>query len=298
MGKDVTALVELLNRSSTPYTDPLARIDWEALELDAWWLPEQAISLFGLPQYQALPEARRKLLSRLEFINFIEKALWLEGIFMERISRALSDSLGDPAATTYRLHELREEAGHSLMFMELIRRSGMEITPGMFHRPRLATWVGRFAPSDSAAFWIAVLIGEQVPDRMNRFIRKHRREISPAVYQIITLHAIDEARHIAHARETVENRVHTGWKWLGRLYPALLNRIFSQFVLAFYFPCARLYEAAGLEDGRKWRRMALANPHRIAFVDLCVSDTLTQLGNHGLHIGWRKNASAPGSPAA
>lgn len=287
MGKDASALIEQLNRSSVPYADPLARIDWASLDLNGWWLPQEALSLYGVPEFEALPEAQRIRLSQHEFVNFIEKALWLEGIFMERISRALADSLGDPAATTYRLHELREEAGHSLLFLDLIRRSGLSFGPEAFERPKLATWVGRFAPYGSAAFWVAVLIGEQVPDQMNRFIRQHRSEISPAIYDIITAHAIDEARHIAHARETFEGRMHKGWNPLMRLYPPLINRIFRQFVQAFYFPTPKLYELAGLNDGALWQKRADTNPQHIAFVDRCVATTVEQLANHGIDLRWR-----------
>ena len=286
MGKDATALIAQLNRSSVPYADPLARIDWAALDLNGWWLPPEAVSLHGIAEFDALPEVQRIRLSQFEFVNFIEKALWLEGIFMERISRALADSLGDPAATTYRLHELREEAGHSLMFLDLIRRSGLPIGADAFERPKLATWVGRFAPYGSAAFWVAVLIGEQVPDQMNRFIRQHRSEISPAIYDIITAHAIDEARHIAHARETFEGSMHKGWSLLMRVYPPLLNKIFRQFVEAFYFPTPRLYEMAGLNHGDRWRKLAHANPQRTAFVDRCVASTVEQLAAHDVNLNW------------
>ncbi|APZ43264.1 diiron oxygenase [Acidihalobacter ferrooxydans] len=287
MGKDVTALIDKLNRSSTPYSDPLSRIDWASLDLRGWWLPQAATSLYGLPEFEALPETQRIRVSQHEFVNFIEKALWLEGIFMERISRALADSLGDPAATTYRLHELREEAGHSLMFLDLIRRSGLSFSPGAFKRPGLATLVGRHAPYDSAAFWIAVLIGEQIPDHMNRFIRQHREEISPAIYDVITTHAIDEARHIAHARKTLDSQMNTRWTLLMRLYPPLLNRIFRQFVQAFYFPTAELYELAGLNDGAYWQKAARRNQRHLAFVDQCVASTVRQLADYNIHLKWR-----------
>lgn len=287
MGKDASALIEQLNRSSVPYADPLMRIDWASLDLDSWWLPQEALSLYGVAEFEALPEGQRIRLSQHEFINFIEKALWLEGIFMERISRSLADSLGDPAATTYRLHELREEAGHSLMFLDLIRRSGLSFSSEAFKRPKLATWVGRFAPYNTAAFWVAVLIGEQVPDQMNRVIRHHRSEISPAIYDLITAHAIDEARHIAHARQTFEDSMHKGWSLLMRLYPPLLSHIFRQFVEAFYFPTPQLYELAGMDDGSRWRKLALTNPNRIAFVDRCTASTVKQLATHRISLRWR-----------
>lgn len=286
MVAEANALIEQLNRSSNPYRDPLGRIDWQKLDLDSWWLPECAISLYGLPEYIEMPEPQRIRLSQFEFINFIEKAIWLEGIFMERISRALTNSLDNPLETVYRLHELREEAGHSLMFVELIRRSGMKVDLTTFPRPRLATWVGRYAPYRSAAFWIAVLIGEQVPDHMNRIIRKHRGEITPTIYDIITIHAIDEARHIVHARETLDNCLPIAGR-MASAYRPLLSRIFRQFVEAFYFPSSALYKMAGLDDGDNWVRKAHTNRTRISFVDECVASTLRQLAEKGLKIAWR-----------
>lgn len=286
MVAEASALTEQLNRCSSPYRDPLSRIDWDKLDTDAWWLPESAVSLYGLSDYASLSEQQRKRLSQYEFINFIEKALWLEGIFMERISRALADSLGQPSQTVYRLHELREEAGHSLMFMELIRRSRLPVPSSAFRRPRLATWVGRHAPYRSAAFWIAVLIGEQVPDRMNRTIRKHRGEIASTIYDVITAHAIDEARHIVHARETLHECFPRGGR-LAPLYLPLLNRIFRQFVQAFYFPTPELYRLAGLEMPMLWAQRARANPTRVAFVDECVAGTIRELSAKKLPVHWR-----------
>jgi hypothetical protein len=205
---------------------------------------------------------------------------------MERIGRSMSRNDPDLARTAYRLHELREEAGHSLMFLEFMRRSRLPLPQGRFRRLNLANLIGRFAPFESAAFWIAVLIGEEVPDRMNRLIRKHRDEICPTVHDLITVHLIDEARHIAHARETLETHV----RRLGRiervLYRPVMDRVFRQFVHAFYYPSPRVYELAGLGDGRRWARMARRNPHRSRFVDDCVSSALGVLRQQGFSLDW------------
>lgn len=287
MSQSQTELLDQLSRNSTPYHDPLERIDWASLTLDSLWLPEEALTLYGLPEYQALSAEQRLALSHYEFINFIEGALWLESLFMERISRSMARLDGDLARATYRLHELREEAGHSLMFLELMRRSKLPMPRTRFRRANLANILGRFAPFDSAAFWIAVLIGEEVPDRMNRLIRKHREAICPAVYDIITVHLIDEARHIAHARGTLESQLARLPRWQLRLFRPVINAVFRQFVEAFYFPPARIYELAGLIDGQKWVRLAHKNPSRQRFVDDCVSSALRLLRQHGLDLDWR-----------
>jgi len=280
-------LLDQLSRNSTPHLDPLARVNWEGLDQDAFWLPEAAISLYGLPQYADLSLSQRKALSRFEFLNFIEAGLWLESLFMKRIGRSLSQPRRRLPELIYHLHELREEAGHSLMFLELIRRTAPELPNDHFYRWNLANVMAHFAPFESIAFWVAVLCGEEVPDRMNRFIRKHRQEICPSVYDIVSIHIMDEARHIAHARDTIEQRLSVTPAWQKRLMRPVINRVFRQFVQTFYFPTQAIYELAGLDPNENWPCLARANPHRIAFVDQCVTSSLRILRDNGLRLNWR-----------
>ncbi len=69
------ALLGQLSSNSLPYRDPLAVIDWAALDVHGFWLPEPALSLYGLPEYEALaPEVKRRL-SQYEFINVMQAGL-------------------------------------------------------------------------------------------------------------------------------------------------------------------------------------------------------------------------------
>lgn len=280
-------LAEQLSRNSTPYADPLNRINWDALNTQSYWLPEAAISLYGTDTYDSLDESQRKRLSQYEFINFIEGALWLESLFMGRISQSLIKGYDNLPRTIYRLHELREEAGHSLMFLELMKQSGLKMPNIRFSRPNLANILGRYAPFGSAAFWIAVTIGEEVPDRMNRLIRKHKETINPAVYDMITVHIIDEARHVAHARTSLEELIAEMPDWHLKIYQPVINMVFKQFVEAFYFPTNEVYHLAGLDKQSNWQKIAKTNTHRVEFVDDCVSSALNQLREHNLHLSWR-----------
>lgn len=103
----------------------------------------------------ALPEADRLRLSHYEFLSFIEAGLWLEGMFMEWIARSMRRDARNHAALKYRLHELREEAGHSLMFLELMERGGLSIPYRRHSDLRLANLFGRYAPLKSLGFWMA-----------------------------------------------------------------------------------------------------------------------------------------------
>jgi len=284
-------LVERLSRNSTPYHDPVANIRWEQLSTEQFWLPPEAVSLHSVPAFMALPVETRRCLSQYEFLNFIDAGLWLEGIFMERIARSMRTRHGSLATLKYRLHELREEAGHSLMFLELMERSGLSIPDNRRPRLLLADIFGRRAPMESAGFWMAILIGEEVPDRLNRHIRSHSAGVCPTIVEMSTSHVIDEARHIAHAREALDER-------LARLHPLgrmvlkpIMRKLMGQFVEMVYYPAPALYERAGLRPGADWARAARSNPARTAFVDHCVKPTLQLLRSRGLDIDWRKRSA-------
>lgn len=282
-----SGLLEQLSQNSVPYRDPLVRVDWKALDRGSFWLPEPAISLYGLPEYERLPLERRHALSQYECLNFIAGGLWLEGIFMERISRSLRHPPRDIANFIYRLHELREEAGHSLMFLELIRRAGLPLPPLHARRISIANLLGRYAPFESAGFLIAVLLGEEIPDRMNRFVRQHRAGLCPTINDITKAHVIDEARHIAHVRDLLNARLSRSRSWPVRLMRPALNAALREFVQVFYFPGPHIYELAGLTPGKRWTHAARHNAHRLGFVEDTIRPTLRTLRQYGIELKWR-----------
>lgn len=279
-------LVEQLSRNSIPYHDPLARIHWEHLSEDKYWVPEQALSLYGLPQFSALPDWQRKRLSHYEFLNFIEAGIWLEGIFMERIAYSLRNKSQSRTSLKYHLHELREEAGHTLVFLETMERSGLSIPHVHHSRLKLVDLFGRYAPMNSLIFWIATLIGEEIPDRLNRYIRAHPDSVSSVVVEICTMHIIDEARHIAYARELLEEHLANVGSWQRTLLRPLIERLLRQFITIFYYPNKQLYELAGLYPGTQWVEAARHNPHRRDFINKCINPTQQLFRQRGFPIAW------------
>ena len=277
-------LAEQLSRNSEGYRDPVSRIHWDRLNTRQYWLPPEAISLHDVAEFMALPEADRMRLSHYEFLSFIEAGLWLEGMFMERIARSMRQDVRNHAALKYRLHELREEAGHSLMFLELMERSGLSIPYRRHSDLRLANLFGRYAPLESLGFWMATVIGEDIPDRLNRYIRHNSREVCPTIVEMSTLHLIDEARHITYAREMVESRLAWLRDWQRPLLRLLLQKLLRQFIEVFYYPDARLYELAGLYPGGKWVDRARANGHRRQFMEHCLHPTLEIFRQRGFPL--------------
>lgn len=280
-------LARQLSRNSTPYHDPATRIRWESLGRDQYWLPEDAISLHGVPSFDTLSDSQRQRLSQYEFLNFIEAGLWLERIFMERIARSLHLSGQDRQIVKYRLHELREEAGHSLMFLEVMERGNLSLPYTQRPALRFANLFGRYAPLESLGFWIATTLGEEIPDRLNRHVRSHGSDICPAILEICTAHIIDEARHIAYAREVLEQRLGALSSWKRTLLGPIVQKLLRQFIQIFYYPRPELYQLAGLFPGKEWARLAQRNPRRGEFVDHCVNPTLQMLRSRGFRISWR-----------
>lgn len=273
-----------LSVNSAQYRDPLTQLPWHALSLDDFWLPPAALSLAGLADFERQPELVQRRLSQYEFLHFIQAGLWLEGIFVARLGRALRTAESQ-AEYAYNLHEIREEAGHSLMFLKLLEQNGLRLPHGSFQRPWLANFLGRHAPERSTLFWLAVVIGEEIPDRLNRFVRSNGDAINPLIQKMCRLHAIDEARHIARSRHTLEQSLASASAIQRSLLTPVARALLAQFARTFYLPSPAVYELAGLGQGQHWRELARRNPVRVAFVAQCLRPTLHLLQRHGFHIG-------------
>jgi hypothetical protein len=109
--------------------------------------------------------------------------------------------------------------------------------------------------------------------------------VNLAVRQILSIHIIDEARHIALARGRLETRLRDcgAVRRAGLAYTARV--LLDQLVSVYCFPPARFYELAGLTRGRSWRRLARKSPARRAFVAQCLAPTRRTLLGHGLNVG-------------
>jgi hypothetical protein len=277
------SLADRLSSSSAAYRDPLAQVDWDALEPDVGWMPEEKVSLYGLPEWDALSGHERVRLAQSEMVAFLELGLWLEALFMERIAGQARRGAGDLTDLNYQLHELREEAGHSLMFVELLRRSGFTPLAAGHRRPRTATHFARRAPFDSAGFWIAILLGEAVPDQVNRLLYRDERVPLP-IRQVILVHMREEARHIAYARKRSKERLAAMPAPVRAGLARVMRPVFRQFVDECFHPPPAVFARAGLERPRELARRARANPRRRALVEACVGPAVDDLAEQGLRL--------------
>ncbi|WP_455202396.1 diiron oxygenase, partial [Kaarinaea lacus] len=180
-------ILEQLNQHHI-YQDPVKRVNWLRLSLDDYWLPEEALSLYGVSEFMVLPPEQRRAVSHFEYLHLLEANVWLEGLFMERLAQSASYARKNIALLKYHLNELREGAGHSLVFAEIIQRSGLPRVATRFHELYWVNWFTRRTSVDSVAFWLAVMLGQEIPDRVNRVIRQHKNIICPAIFDVATFH--------------------------------------------------------------------------------------------------------------
>ncbi len=252
---------------------------------DDYWLPPERLSLHGVPEFDALTEIQRKRLSHLEFLNFIDTGLWLEGIFIERLGAKLKRT-ADPANYAVLLQEIREEAGHSLMFLRLMEETGLRL-PQTGVKRSLLDFLGHHAPTRSALFWLAVVVGEEIPNQLNHAICQ-APAVNVTIREMAALHLKDELRHIAHARHVLASKLSA----VGRVQKALLSRLAGVLIRALlercYLPSSQLYSLAGLGvglgAGKAWRDLAKNNPQRLEWVARCVEPTVAFLGQHGVIV--------------
>jgi hypothetical protein len=288
--KSSQRLLRRLNEASAPYIDPLECLRWDAIATDAWWLPPEALSLADVPEFEALALDARRRLSHLEFAWVLETGAWLESLFIERFGRAAGEERADAELRMRYLHEVREEAGHSLMFLELLRRSGVRLPDGAQPRSALAAAAGRLLPFSGALFWTLTVIGEELGDALTRTVPRavEHATMSAVVYHMARLHVRDEARHVAHTRSACEEAVARMSPWRRRLLSPLVDGAVDAFARRLYYPPAALYGAAGLPAGIDWRALARDGASRRRFISRATRPTREFLRS----AGWRVRVPA------
>ena len=164
----MTPVLQRLGDHGAHYRDPLTVIDWNAADPGAPWLPPHLLSTAGLDVQASMTDEQVVRLSQAEFARLCAAGLWLEGLL---ISRVTADGFPSARADEARvmLQEVREESGHGLMFLEMIRRAGLENVP-LLGPTRLLTTVARRLRASHAEFWAIVFIGEAVTDAVETVV--------------------------------------------------------------------------------------------------------------------------------
>jgi hypothetical protein len=287
----MTAIVERLGQLGAAYRDPFTELDFAAADPSLPWLPLDLLSIGALPMATGMSEMEKRRFSQIEFARLCAAGLWLEGLLISRVTRQ-GFVAARTAETRVILQEVREETGHSLMFLEMIDRAGLSGIQ-LLGPTRLLTWVAHRLDPAEAEFWAMVYIGESVT---NSFVQRALRLASdgaalcPLARQVMVLHHRDETRHIAAARAFLESRIAAMGPMRRRAFAATLGFLLGRFLTATLYPTAASLDALGFADpeGVADAVRACADRHRLARA--CSEPSLALIRRTGLAGGGRTAA--------
>lgn len=210
-GEGLAALAARLCRKSVDkHHDAYGDVDWDAPEnridaADPRWIVGADRGLGRTRWYRELPVEVQARLGLHLVVCAMETGWQFENV----LSRGLLEFAFDqPEASVrrYAYHELIEEAQHTLMFQEFVRRSGLP-APGLAERQRrMAGRVVSRAREYPELFFVFVLGGEDPIDHAQRTVLASDRDLHPLVRRIMQIHVTEEARHLAFARAYLRER--------------------------------------------------------------------------------------------
>jgi|SRR5271166_3228407 len=246
----------LLRSTAARGYDPLVDIDWAApLVPDKAFLLPHRCSLYGTDLYQQLSPDQRIELGKHEIVSVASAGIFLEGVLMRMLARLAYR--GDPATRhiQYALTELGEETRHTVMFARMIGRLGTPFYLPPAYIRRLGGLLATTA--DGPALWGAILIGEEIVDRLQRE-QVNDESIQPLIRMVSRIHIVEEARHVSFARAELAKSVARLPRSALPYHRMILAR--TALVVSRVLISPQVYASVGL-DPRQARRTALANPH-------------------------------------
>jgi hypothetical protein len=235
-GTDVDARFEAMVRrlshlSVDRHFEAFRDVPWDDRDLavrtdDARWVLGDLDPLGSSPWYQAQPETEQARIGLHRVAQMLHTGWQFENILQIGLLIHAMAQANDSVEFRFLHHELAEESQHSMMFHELVRRSGLA-THGM---PRWSLVLVRpmlmaAAKWDPLVLCLAALAGEEPIDLVQR--RQLRAgQLHPLLETICRIHVTEEARHISFARHFIRKTTPR----LGRLRRTALAMAFPIFM--------------------------------------------------------------------
>ena len=157
--------------------------------------------------YRALPQATRARIGLHVVASRMRTGIDFEAILSRGLLELASVRACGSAELRYAYHEVIEESQHSLMFQELVHRTGMA-TEGLSGFERFASrGVPRLGRTFPECFFVHVLAGEAPVDQLQRRLLARARPVHPLLRRIMQIHVTEEARHICFAEQFLDRNV-------------------------------------------------------------------------------------------
>lgn len=207
------ALLNLSEASVHKHFSPFIDIDWDApeftvLDQDERWILNEADDPMGAhPWYQAQPRERQIAIGLFRQANVAKVGSQFENILIRGMMQHNFSQPNGSAEYRYCTHECIEECNHTLMFQELVNRSGSD-APGM---NRIMRTLGAVFPLTAGPFkemfWLAILAGEEPIDHVQKSFLRGTSQMHPIMKSVMAIHVAEEARHISFAHQFLRRRV-------------------------------------------------------------------------------------------
>lgn len=205
-----TRLRLLSEKSVHKHFDAYRDIDWDAPEMkiepdDPRWELDREDPLGRTSWYRELPAQLRSRLGLHSIVHQMKVGVQFENILTRGLLELAHSLPHNAPEVRYAYHEAIEESQHSLMFLELIRRSGIEVHGIHGFEWRVAQRVPKIARRFPEKFFVHVLAGEAPIDHVQRkLLRRPADSMPPILRRIIQIHVIEEARHLSFAHSFLE----------------------------------------------------------------------------------------------
>ena len=192
--------------------DAYADVDWDDPDLqvdrtDPRWEMFSADPLAETSWFRALPVERRAEIGLYRMASVMKTGWHFENLLQRGLLQyAISLPNGAPEFR-YLHHEVIEESQHTLMFQELVNRSGLPVKglPRLI-RALATLFVVPLARVDPSLFFWFVLGGEDPVDHLQK-LQLASGSGHPLTNRIYRIHVTEEARHLSFARHYLRRAV-------------------------------------------------------------------------------------------
>ena len=278
----MNAALDRIAKHGRYYNDPITAIDWQVADAERPWLPKGL--LLGPDVQAAMEDDQFIALSRAEYTRLCAAGLWLEGLLINRVTESGLMGLEMEEARVM-LQEIREETGHSLMFLEMIDRAGHDDRPRL-EGTRLLTAIAKRLRIETPEFWAMVFIGETVTDTFAMKALKLSKPaddaICPVAEQVLALHHREEARHIAAARQFLATRISRMSRHRRWVFARTLRWLLNMFLEATMYPSSESLHRAGVPDADNLVQRLRRDPWRQEMAAACAAPAVSLLTREGL----------------
>ncbi len=232
------------------------------------FLPQNFISLKGLPVYEQLSEEQIMEIERHEAVQFMYSYAWSEALGVKFLGREIVKLKAGSAETKFMYREIIEETRHQEMFTRGIEAIGGKPILPTGHHFFWSKISCRYLPN--SWMFMAMIAGELVSDAVGREVQKDTNVYS-VLRKIAELHQIEEGRHIYFAKKYLEDFTRNAGIVKRSIY-SIVMALHIHFMITMYVK-REIFERVGVAKPKKVYKMARKN-YRDKFSRTCLYEAV------------------------